>query len=138
MSLFEGQTLININPEGGGVEGYVTDDPSIITNWFMYRHDVYEPEIIEMILSDYEVVAFLNNINVEEAARGTGLGNKLLNDFEDQAMDHEAQAVILFADINEDQIEGFDLVGWYVKNGYEEIHPEEGLLYCPLMLKDLR
>lgn len=138
MKLFEGQSLINVDVDKGSAEGYVTDDPNTITNWFMYRHDVYDASIIEMILSEYEIVAFLNNINVGEESRGAGLGNRLLSQFEDKAMDLGAQAIILFADINEDQVAGFDIEKWYKSKGYEEIHPSEGLLYCPLMIKDCR
>lgn len=138
INLFEAQEHIDIGLEGGSVEGYVTDNPSIITNWFMHRHDVYEPAIIEMILSEYESVAFLNNVNVEQDERGQGTGTSLLKAFEQQAISHGAQAIILFADINESQEDGFDLEAWYKRHGYEEVHPPEGLLYCPLMILDCR
>ena len=140
MKLFEtlsGPVLIEDSADHGSVEGYVVDSHSAqVMNWFQYRHDVYEPTIIEMV-QGYERVAFLNNINVDEEHRGQGHGEDMLQWFESSAADNGAEVVFLFADINEEQTQGFELVKWYIKNGYEEVHPPEGLLYCPLMMKSL-
>lgn len=138
MTLFESsQQLIDIVVDGGAVEGYVIDTHAAeVVNWFQFRHDVYNQDVLEYLVETYERIAFLNNIHIDEDRRGTGIGKRLLDQFENVALDYGAQAIVLFCDQNEDQVEGFDLQKWYERQGYEEFQSEEALMYLPLMIKD--
>ena len=124
--------MIEVSDEHYSVEGYVTDtDAEQVDNWLSYRHHINDPALVEMIQSRFKKIAFLNNINVEEEARGEGHGNFLMESFINEAVDYGAEAIFLIADMAEDQQEGFDLIKWYEGWGFEIIHQSSG---GPLMM----
>lgn len=134
INLFENQQphMIEVSDDQYSMEGYVTDTGSEqIDNWLSYRHHINDKNLVEMIRTRFKKIAFLNNINVEEDARGEGHGNYLMESFIEEATDHNAEAIILLADIAEDQQEGFDLVKWYEGWGFKIIHQSSG---GPLMM----
>lgn len=115
----EAPTTVEFDIDGGSAEGYVVDTMAEqVSNW-LYRNDA-DPELAEHI-REYRRVAFLNNINVEEESQGKGVGRELLDGFVDEAAEHEAEAVYLVADSGEDQREGFNLVDWYERYGFDKI-----------------
>ena len=135
MKLFEGESLhmIEVSDDDYDMDGYVCDtDAEQVDNWLSYRHHINDPAIVDMLQSRFRRIAFLNNLNVAEHARGNGHGNSLLGDFLSEAADHGAEACLLIADINESQSEGFDLVKWYESYGFKTIHPGTGS--GPLMM----
>lgn len=67
-------------------------------------------------------VACITHVEVYEALRGKNLGKKILDDFINKCIDNDAYNVILIADLEEKQIEGFDLVKWYEKYGFTKIN----------------
>ena len=141
MRLFESQLReIEVSDQFGSAEGYVTDTAAEqVDNWFAHRHNETAPDTIKMIRNEFSRIAFLNNINVpNESQRGRGNGKALLDQFIDEAAEEGAESIFLFADQNEDQIDGFELQKWYVSQGFEEVHPATGLFYLPLMMLDLR
>ncbi len=125
--------MIEVSDDDYDMEGYVCDTgEEQVDNWLSYRHHINDPKLLDMIQTRFKRVAFLNNLNVAEHARGNGHGNYLLEDFLSEATDQGAEACLLIADINETQNEGFDLVKWYEGYGFKIIHPGTGS--GPLMM----
>jgi GNAT superfamily N-acetyltransferase len=130
----QGPSSIEFDFDGGSVEGYTVDSSAEqLPNW-LARYDIYDDQIVENIRSQYQTIAMLNNINVEEDSRGTGMGNDLLESFESEASSHGAQIVLLIADVHESQSEGFDLTSWYERSGYQIMKETNS---GPLMIKKL-
>jgi ribosomal protein S18 acetylase RimI-like enzyme len=117
IKIVEGLTqphMIEVSEESYSIDGYVTDTGAEqVDNWLNYRHHIDDSQLVEMLQTNFTKIAFLNNINVEEDARGQGFGNEMMESFLDEASDYGAEAVLLIADTAEDQAEGFDLVHWY-------------------------
>jgi N-acetylglutamate synthase-like GNAT family acetyltransferase len=127
--------LIAYSDERGAVEGYsVSSNDERVINWFEHRHKIFDSSVVEMLRTRFSDIAFLNNIAVWDDYRGEGYGADMLQWFEASASDKGAQAVVLLADTGEEQAEGFDLVEWYIKEGYERIPCSSSM---PLMLKTL-
>ena len=125
---------IEFDFDGGTVEGYSVESSAVqLPNW-MSRYGIHNDSLVEDIRIKYPKIAMLNNINVEEESRGEGMGNDLLESFESEAFSHGAKAVLLIADIGESQNEGFNLVSWYSKMGYQKIIDS---VSGPLMVKPL-
>lgn len=61
----------------------------------------------------------IENVNVEEDARGQGVGNQLMDRFFEEAWN--AEAILLIADSGEEQLSGFELVRWYEGYDFEVI-----------------
>jgi len=109
---------IMIEHDHGSAEGYVTDTNSEqFINWFNNRHKIYDQTMIDKFKDKYKSVAFLNNMNVDEDSRGNGYGSEILEDFISDASMHYPDAIILIADTEESQNDGFDLVKFY--EGYD-------------------
>lgn len=120
--------------EDGTVSGYVvSSDAEQVVNW-LHKHHINDSEIINNLRS-YDKIAFLNNINVDEDSRGNGIGQDLLESFEEEALSQGVNAIVLIADIHEFQKEGFNLVEWYSRNDYRTILETES---GPLMKKDIQ
>ena len=135
MNLVEGERRphhIEVNTDEYSVHGSVMDaTPENVSDWLGYNHGIRDPKAIELICQQGRVV-FLDNITVEEDSRGQGLGNQLLTDFLEEAVDQGAMACVLVADTLEDQTEGFDLQRWYERWGFKVIaHEPNG---NPLMM----
>ncbi|RYF05831.1 MAG: N-acetyltransferase, partial [Oxalobacteraceae bacterium] len=105
-----------------------------LDNWLSVRHRVALPEFAVEMRSRFTTIAFLNNINVDEDARGQGLGNQMMSAFIDRAAEHGAEAIILAADLSEEQSAGFDLVQWYRGWGFEIIPSSSS---DPLMIMEM-
>lgn len=104
----------------GRAEGYAVDsDAEQLVNWLRHRHGVTDPECVADLRTRFGRIAFLNNLNVDEASRGLGHGTRLLNDFIEAAGAVGAETVLLLADAFETQADGFDLVTWYRRHGFE-------------------
>lgn len=109
---------IYITHDWGSAEGYYTETTDArFTNWFENRHKIFDKDLLESLKERYDSVVFLNNINVEEEERGNGHGSELLEEFLEEASGHYPDAIILLADTEESQQEGFDLVAFY--GGYD-------------------
>ena len=83
MKLFEGESLhmIEVSDDDYDMEGYVCDtDAEQVDNWLSYRHHINDPAIVDMLQYRFKRIAFLNNLNVAEHARGNGHGNSLPDD----------------------------------------------------------
>lgn len=78
---------------------------------------------------NFERVAVLKNVWVEEDKKGKGRGNELVQWFLDEAMERDMEAVFLVADVTERN--EFDLVTWYQSFGFTEVARIYG--GCPLM-----
>lgn len=124
---------IDIVMENGTAEGYAAPGHAEqVPNWLQERHAIFDENILNRLKS-YAVIAFLNNINVNEESRGQGVGNDILEQFLDCAQGAQAQAVVLLADTSETQNPGFDLVKWYEGWGFKTLMETPS---GPLMLYD--
>lgn len=103
----------------GGLVGDVFFDMTSFRKWLNQYGDF---DITDEISKDINLpVGCIKNINIEEEFRGKGFGNKILNYFMDLCIDNDVKNIILIADMDENQIEGFDLVKWYESKGFEVI-----------------
>lgn len=115
--------IIDIDDEDnrGNATGYIIDsDKEQLPNW-LEKYGIYDSNLTDNIREEYTTIAFLNNINVYDDYQGQGIGSNLLEEFLSEAINRGAEAIVLVADINESQQDGFDLVGWYSNNGFEKI-----------------
>lgn len=126
---------IYIYNDGGDADGYVTDTASEkLENWVNVRHKLNNDEFIGHVKSSFETISFLNNMNVDENSRGQGFGSDLLEKFIDEAANRMAEAIILFADTEEEQEEGFDLIQFYESYDFEVVkkYPDGALMLLSL------
>ena len=122
---------IEFDFDDGSVQGYVVETSAEqVTNW-LEKHGTNDSKV-ELKIKEFDKVAFLNNINVDEEARGQGIGQDLLESFESEAKASGADIVVLISDVNESQVIGFDLTLWYKKNGFEIL---SNTTSGPLMIK---
>lgn len=114
---------IYISNDHAEIEGYVTNTYSErVVNWFTNRHKINPEKTIDYIKENFERISFLNNMNIfDDEDRGKGYGKEIMEQFIDEAYDNGAEIIILYADLQESQEEGFDLVKFYEKYGFDVI-----------------
>lgn len=111
---------IYVDNEGGEAVGYATETSSEkVDNWINQRHKLNNNDFVKYLRDNYETIAFLNNMNVDESLRGQGHGSDLLDQFIEKAGNELAEAIVLFADTQEEQEEGFYLVSFYESYDFE-------------------
>lgn len=118
--------------DGGVIYGYITNPTNEVQlGNYLAKHGVVE--VIPFIKERFETIAILTNMSVEEEYRGDGLGTELLEGFIDDAVEKQAEAIILVADTGENN--EFNLVEWYEEYGFEIIHGHEESF--PVMLRKM-
>lgn len=123
-----GPIQIDIMEDYGAAQGYiVAADREQLPNW-LEKHQIYDAALVTWLRSEFQAIAFLNNINVTEDARGKGHGLYLLDAFREQVA-YDASAILLLADTGETN--DFDLVKWYERLGFEMLRVTAG---GPLMV----
>ena len=118
--------------EEGNVYGYVTNaEMDVQLKNYLEKQEV--SGAIGTIQNQYEMVAILTNMYIEEDYRGQGIGTMLMENFISKASSKGADAVILIADTGERN--EFGLVEWYENYGFNVIYGDKHSF--PLMLKEL-
>lgn len=97
----------------GSASGYVVDSNRVQVGNYLAEHTDDNVRVADWLKEHCRQVALLKNLNVDEAERGVGHGNELLEQFIAEAEDAGADAILLIADSGEVQAEGFELAGWY-------------------------
>lgn len=125
------QKSISQHTEGGSLEGYVmsTDKPNI-SNYLQSQGAT--PELINNITRRYTTLALIRNMYVDDDYRGQGIGNDLVSNAIDDAVNNGADAIILVSDTDEDN--PFDLTKWYEGFGFEVVGTAGN---NPVMILDL-
>jgi ribosomal protein S18 acetylase RimI-like enzyme len=125
------QKSISQHTEGGSLEGYVmsTDKPNI-SNYLQSQGAT--PELIKNITTRYKTLALIRNMYVDDDYRGQGIGNDLVSNAIDDAVNNGADAIILVSDTDEDN--PFDLTKWYEGFGFEVVGTAGN---NPVMILDL-
>lgn len=112
-----------IQRDHGAVEAYVCgrDDE----NWLNYLDEMgMRSAMIDAIAAaPVARVAVLRDIDVDEDARGKGLGTSLMNDIMAAFEQQGAEVVLIFADMQ--VTNEFDLVRWYRNWGFESVDRDE-------------
>lgn len=121
---------ITLTKEYGLAKGFVAEPTEFIS--YLAKHTANTTPILAKLT--FPSIAVLISIHVDGEHQSTGLGKSLLLDFEERGDDLGAVAVILIADQEETQREGFDLEGFYRRCGYHRIAQTSS---GPLMLKIL-
>jgi ribosomal protein S18 acetylase RimI-like enzyme len=127
------EIIVDLNGDIGesGIEGYVVDtDKENLANYLMSQGA--PAEIAEKIKNQFERIGIIKNIWVDDEKRNDGIGNALLWQGVDAAIDLDAEAMILVADKSEGN--EFDLVKWYESYDFEIIGRAGG---DPVMLREL-
>jgi GNAT superfamily N-acetyltransferase len=112
--LSEESREIEYNIDDATIFGVVHTSPQRLRNW-AEKEGVSE----ELIQSLEMPVAILKNIFVPVEQRGEGVGSQLMDYFIEEA--DKARTIILIADSDQSQAEGFNLVKWYESYGFEVV-----------------
>lgn len=104
----------------GDITAVIHSNINNVKNWLNNYGDYDKTEeIIKLINSP---VGCLTNINVNKEHRGGGYGNIILESFIDKCINEDVGNIILVADLDEEQNDGFDLVKWYESKGFKKIN----------------
>lgn len=118
--------------EEGNIYGYVTNAlTDVQLKNYLEKQGVGEATSI--IQKQYDMVAILTNMYIEQGYRGNGLGSMFVESFIENALLKGASAIVLIADTGERN--NFGLVEWYENYGFNIIYGEKHSF--PLMLKEL-
>lgn len=78
--------------------------------------------LAEVLSAQHAVIAVLERLYIpDEERRGEGWGNKLMEQFKARCRDEKATAILLVADVYEEQRAGFDLEAWYQRKGFDVV-----------------
>lgn len=126
--LKESQTFINQSNEGGSLEGYVVDtDKPQLTNYL--KSQGADESLIKQLIEQFTTIGIVRNMYIDDEMRGQGYGSDLMNNAIDDAFNEGAEAIVLVADIHEEN--AINLVNWYKNYGFEVIGDAHG---DPVML----
>lgn len=121
------------NITAGSFEGYVVSKKE--ENWKIYlQNEILNEKVVDFLIktieaSNIDEIAVLRNINVDDEFRGCGNGDLLMGDFLDAATsDNNAQLVLLCADLQESQQEGFKLLKWYSNYEFEKVYANNDIM----------
>ena len=122
--ILDESTLTHIDQHhdhGGSLEGYVVDtDQPQLYNYLTGQGA--SPELAKKIASKYHRVGIIRNMWVDEDLRNGGIGSEMLESAIDQAFGQGADAIILVADMAEDNSQlGKPLDKWYAGWGFETV-----------------
>ena len=116
LPLTEGITHIDQHNDDGSLDGYVVDTDQEQVGNYLLSQGVSQSRIDDLRAS-YNRLGIIKNMWVDEESRGQGIGNDLMSGAIDDAYDSGAQAIILIADMGEQN--EFNLVKWYENFGFE-------------------
>jgi len=121
-------THIGQENEGGSLEGYVVDTNQVqLKNYLSSQHA--DQNIADQLAKKFNRIGIIKNMYVNDDSRGQGFGKELFDKAIDAAYNNGAEAILLVADTQEQNI--FDLVKWYQGYGFEIIGDAGG---DPVML----
>ena len=118
-SLFSGPFSIDVNVKNGSLSGYVVDTKKENASNYLIGQGVNE-NLVKSIMGKYGIVGIIKNMEVIPQMRGKGIGTKLLEKAIDKASDHNAEAILLVADIV-DSSNKINLEEWYESFGFKKI-----------------
>jgi len=135
-SLFSGPFSIDVNVKNGSLSGYVVDTKKENASNYLIGQGVNQ-NLVKSIMGKYGTVGIIKNMEVIPQMRGKGIGTKLLEKAIDKASDHNAEAILLVADIVDSSNE-INLEKWYESFGFKNIG-NAGIypLIYPLMILEL-
>lgn len=116
----------------GNIEANIFFDINSFRKWLNQYGDF---DIIDEISQYIDLpIGCIKNIKINSEFRNKGFGNKLLNIFIDECIKNDVDNVLLIADLDEEQIDGFDLVKWYKSKDFKII----GYIYDnPIMMLEI-
>jgi len=119
--------------EGGEIKGYVAnndeqieelvDGVDMTIDWPDVLIERFENTLYEL----HEPVGFIMTIEVDESARGQGIGAKMLDDYM-RGISQNTAVDVLFARVDNEQETGIDLQSFYQSRGFEPVHKCDGSL----------
>ena len=118
-SLFSGPFSIDVNVKNGSLSGYVVDTKKENASNYLIGQGVNQ-NLVKSIMGKYGIVGIIKNMEVIPQMRGKGIGTKLLEKAIDKASDHNAEAILLVADIV-DSSNKINLEEWYESFGFKKI-----------------
>ena len=118
-SLFSGPFSIDVNVKNGSLSGYVVDTKKENASNYLIGQGVNQ-NLVESIMGKYGTVGIIKNMEVIPQMRGKGIGTKLLEKAIDKASAHNAEAILLVADIV-DSSNKINLEKWYESFGFKKI-----------------
>ena len=134
-SLFSGPFSIDVNVKNGSLSGYVVDTKKENASNYLIGQGVNQ-NLVESIMGKYGTVGIIKNMEVIPQMRGKGIGTKLLEKAIDKASDHNAEAILLVADIA-DSSNKINLEQWYESFDFKKIGNTEIYPFYPLMILEL-
>jgi len=110
ITLIESMIHIGQSSDNGSLEGYVVDTSQEQIENYLSSQGVQQRRIDDL-RNEFSRIGIIKNMWVDEDARGQGIGNDLMSMAIDDAYDNGAEAIILIADMGEQN--EIDLVKWY-------------------------
>lgn len=110
--------LINQYHNHGSLEGYVVDtDQEQLENYLTSQGA--DQNLIDKLRNQFQRIAILRNLYVDEQNRNLGIGTELLNNAIQDSLYNNAQAALLVSDSAENN--EIDLVKWYNELGFNTV-----------------
>ena len=114
-------TNIDQEDENGSLEGYVVDTAQPQLKNYLTAQGA-DDQLIDSIADRFSRIAIIRNIWVDEDYRNSGIGSSLLESAINAAFAAGAEAIVLVADLNEDNEQlGKSLDTWYQGWGFKTI-----------------
>lgn len=116
-----GYTSIDQEDDNGSLEGYVVDTAQPQLRNYLTAQGA-DSDLINSIANKFSRIAVIRNIWVDEDHRNSGIGSFLLESAINAAFADGAEAIVLVADLNEDNAQlGKSLDTWYQGWGFRTI-----------------
>lgn len=121
LEIASGYTSINQEDDNGSLEGYVVDTAQPQLKNYLTAQGA-DSDLIDSIANKFSRIAIIRNIWVDDDYRNSGIGSSLLESAINEAFAAGAEAIVLVADLNEDNEQlGKSLDAWYQGWGFKTI-----------------
>lgn len=121
LEIASGYTSINQEDDNGSLEGYVVDTAQPQLKNYLTAQGA-DSDLIDSIANKFSRIAIIRNIWVDDDYRNSGIGSSLLESAINEAFAAGAEAIVLVADLNEDNEQlGKSPDAWYQGWGFKTI-----------------
>jgi N-acetylglutamate synthase-like GNAT family acetyltransferase len=112
--------------------GFIVASGNLRISEYLQPATEHAVAIANSLRTEHSKVAVLETVRIsDERRRGQGFGQQILDEFMARCRAEDVSALLLVADIEEEQRPGFRLDAWYARNGFTAVLPTHyGVLYA--------